>query len=293
MVSGGGVAEILNPDAERFWAVDKVVLAYLALTGALIVGFWNRVPDAGFLFAVHVICAAAVVAAVKRPGRVSRFFRHWYPLLYVSICYREMSILIPAIRGTDADAQLARWDFAIWHAHPTVWLERIQSPGLTEFLEIVYALFIPAVLFVAWRFWARREYEAFRFYAFVIATGFLASYTGYFLVPARGPRFALRDLQHVPLQGMFVFGLLQSSLDKLESAAYDCFPSGHTELVILAWWGSRQISKPLAWAYFIYAVCIIFSTVYLRYHYTVDIAAGMLLAGVLILAAPALYRGLS
>jgi membrane-associated phospholipid phosphatase len=270
-----------------------VVLAYLALTGALIAGFWNRVPDAGFLFAVHVACAAAVVLAVKRPGRVSRFFRHWYPLLYVAICYREMSILIPAIRRTDADAWLAHLDFDIWHANPTVWLERVQSRPFTEFLQIVYTLFIPAVLFVAWRFWARREYEAFRFYAFVIATGFLASYIGYFAVPARGPRFELRDLQHVPLQGMFVFGLLQSSLDKLESAAYDCFPSGHTELVILAWWGSRRLSKAWSWVYFVYAVCIIFSTVYLRYHYTVDIAAGMLLAGVLILATPALYRRLS
>lgn len=284
---------ILNPTGERFWAVDKVVLAYLALTGALIAGFWNRVPDAGFLFAVHVACAAAVVLAVKRPGRVSRFFRHWYPLLYVAICYREMSILIPAIRRTDADAWLAHLDFDIWHANPTVWLERVQSRPFTEFLQIVYTLFIPAVLFVAWRFWARREYEAFRFYAFVIATGFLASYIGYFAVPARGPRFELRDLQHVPLQGMFVFGLLQSSLDKLESAAYDCFPSGHTELVILAWWGSRRLSKAWSWVYFVYAVCIIFSTVYLRYHYTVDIAAGMLLAGVLILATPALYRRLS
>ena len=286
------MAEILNPE-ERFWAIDKEVLAYLALTGALIVGFWSRVPDAALWFAVHVICAAAVVIAVQRPGGVSRFFRNWYPLLYVAICYREMSILIPAIRGTDADAQLARLDFDIWHVNPTVWLERMESRPLTEFLQIVYTLFIPAVLFVAWRFWARREYEAFRFYAFVIVTGFLASYIGYFLVPARGPRFQLRDLQHVPLQGMFVFGLLQSSLDKLELAAYDCFPSGHTEMVILAWWGSRRLSKRLSWAYFVYGVCIIFSTVYLRYHYTVDIAAGMLLAGVLILATPALYRRLS
>ncbi len=282
------MAEVL-----RFWAVDKISLAYLALTGALIVAYWSQVPNSWFWFAVHVACAAAVVAAVKWPGRVSRVFHYWYPLLYVSICYREMSILIPAIRGTDADAQLARWDFAIWHAHPTVWLERIQSPGLTEFLQIVYALFIPAVLFVAWRFWARREYEEFRFYAFVIAMGFLTSYIGYFFVPARGPRFELRNLQHVPLHGMFVFGLLQSSLDRLESAAYDCFPSGHTELVILACWGSRRLSKTWSTAYFIYAVCIIFSTVYLRYHYTVDIAAGMLLAGVLILVTPSLYRGLS
>lgn len=287
------MAEILNLPSERFWAVDKVVLAYLALTGALIVAFWNRVPEAGFWLAVHVVCAAVVVVAVKRPGRVSRVFHHWYPLLYVSICYREMSILIPAIRGTDADVWLAHLDFDIWRANPTVWLERIQDRPFTEFLQIVYTLFIPAVLFVAWRFWARREYEAFRFYAFVIATGFLASYVGYFLVPARGPRFLLRDLQHAPLQGLWVFGMLQSSLDRLESAAYDCFPSGHTELVILAWWGSRKLSKTWSTVYFIYAVCIIFSTVYLRYHYTVDIAAGVLLAWVLILTTPPLYRRLS
>lgn len=286
------MAEVLNP-SQRFWAVDKVVLAYLALTGALIVFFWNRVPAAGPWFAVHVVCAAVVVVAVKRPGRVSWGFRHWYPLLYVSICYREMSILIPAIRGTDADSWLALLDFRIWRANPTVWLERIQDRPFTEFLQIVYSLFIPAVLFVAWRFWARREYEAFRFYAFVIATGFLASYIGYFLVPARGPRFLLRDLQQVPLQGLWLFGILQSSLDHLESAAYDCFPSGHTELAILAWWGSRQLSKPFSRLYFGYAVCIIFSTVYLRYHYTVDIAAGVLLAWVLILATPSLYRRLS
>ena len=286
------MAEILNP-CKRFWAVDKIVLAYLALFGVLIAIYWDRVPASAFWLGVHVVSAALVVAAVKRPGRVSRVFRHWYPLLYVSICYREMSILIPAIRRTDADWLLAHMDYAIWHAHPTVWLERIESPPLTEFLQVVYSLFIPAVLWVAWRFWARREYAAFRFYAFMIATGFLVSYIGYLLVPARGPRFLLQGMQHAPLKGLWLFGFLQSSLDHLESAAYDCFPSGHTELAILAWWGSRQLSKPWSKLYLGYAVCIIFSTVYLRYHYTVDIAAGMLLAWVLIVATPALYRRLS
>ena len=286
------MAEILSPP-DRFWVVDKVVLSYLALTGALIVIYWNQVPTAGFWVAVHIACAVLVVAAVKLPGRVSRVFRHWYPLLYVSICYREMSILIPAIRRDDADLWLAHLDYGFWHANPTVWLERIQSRPLTEFLQIVYSLFIPAVISVAVIFWLRRKYESFRYYAFLIATGFLASYIGYFIVPARGPRFILRDLQHVPLQGLWLFGLLQSTLDRLESAAYDCFPSGHTELAILAWWGSRQLSRPVTILYFGYALCIMFSTVYLRYHYTVDILAGAFLALILILSLPALYRKLS
>ncbi len=65
------------------------------------------------------------------------------------------------------------------------------------------------------------------------------SYAGYLLVPARGPRFFLRHLQQEPLRGLWLFNLMQGTLDRLESAHYDCFPSGHTELTILAWWSSR------------------------------------------------------
>ena len=174
-----------------------------------------------------------------------------------------------------------------------MWLERIQSPLLTEFLQIVYSLFVPAVLWVAWLLWRRKHLAAFRFYSFLIAAGFLASYIGYLLVPARGPRFLLKDLQHAPLRGLWLFGLLQSTLDRLEQAHYDCFPSGHTELAILACWGSRQLSHGFGRLYAAYTVCMVFATVYLRYHYTVDVAAGAFLALVLILAMPALYRKLS
>jgi membrane-associated phospholipid phosphatase len=286
------LAEILNP-AERFWAVDKIILAYFALMGAVLVAYWSSVPAAGVLLAAHAAGAALVVLAVKQSGRTSWVFRHWYPVLYVASCYREMSILIPAIRRTDADQGLAKVDYAFWHANPTVWLERIQVPPLTEFLQVVYSLFIPAVLFVAWCLWRKREYAAFRYYAFLIATGFLASYIGYLIVPARGPRFVLNDLQDAPLRGLWLFGLLQSTLDRLEQAHYDCFPSGHTELAILACWGSRQLSHRFGRLYLVYTVCMVFATVYLRYHYTIDVAAGAFLALVLIFATPALYRKLS
>ena len=67
---------------------------------------------------------------------------------------------------------------------------------------------------------------------------------------------------------------MRTALDRLESAHYDCFPSGHGELTIIAWWSSRQISKRLSGVYLAYTLCIIFATVYLRYHYTVDLAGG-------------------
>jgi membrane-associated phospholipid phosphatase len=273
----------------RFWPVDKVILAYFTFTGLLIVGWWHEVPDAWQHLLGHLVAIAIIVYEVKRPNLTSWMFRNWYPLPFVGSCYKEMAILIHAIRRTDADQYLADLDVRIWHVHPSIWLERIYSPPLTEYLQVVYTLFIPAVLIIAYLIWRKGRYQDFQYYAFLIALGFLASYIGYLLVPARGPRFLLKNLQHLPLQGMWFFNGMQATLDKLESAHYDCFPSGHTELTILAWWGSRMVSKRLFGAYFVYTLSIIFATVYLRYHYTVDLLAGAILALTLILAAPALY----
>lgn len=291
------MAEVLSADPRkrdtRFWAVDKVMLAYFAGAVLLILGWWSKLPHALPLLGANVIGGALVVYQVKRPNITSWLFRNWYALPYVASCYKEMALFIPVVRNSDADQWLADLDFRIWGAHPSVWLERVHTPVLTEFLQIVYTLFVPAVLLVAVVLWRRRRLADFQYYAFLIAVGFLVSYLGYILVPARGPRFLLKHLQHFPLQGLWLFQTMQSTLDRLESAHYDCFPSGHTELTILAWWGSRMVSKRLSKLYLAYTPCIIFATVYLRYHYTVDLLAGMITAAVLILTAPGLYQKLS
>jgi membrane-associated phospholipid phosphatase len=275
------LAPILSPPrnqpqmaSTRFWAVDKVILTYFTFTTILILGWWSRIPDAAQLFALHTLGAALLVYEVKRPNRTSWIFRNWYALPYVASCYKEMALLIPAVRHTDSDQWLADLDFRLWGVHPTVWLERVHAPVLTEFLQAIYTVFIPAVLLIALLLWRKRRIAEFQYYGFLIALGFLASYVGYLLVPARGPRFLLKDLQHIPLQGLWLFQAMQGTLDRLESAHYDCFPSGHTELTT-------------------YTPLIIFATVYLRYHYTVDLLAGAILAAMLISFAPVLYRKLS
>jgi len=295
------MADVLGADAAPlpagWWPVDRLILGYLAAAGLLIGIYFRRVPGAGWLLGLHAAGAALIVLAVlarPRPGSASyklqAAFRHWYPLPYVASCYKVMAILIPSVRGVQWDVEMARADLALWGANPTVWLERVQAPWLTELLQVAYSLFVPAVLLVAVLLWRQRRREAFRYYAFLIALGFLASYVGYLLVPVRGPRFLLAGLQRIELRGLWLFPWLQQTLDRLESAHFDCFPSGHTELTLLAWWGSRQISTNLFRGFSVYSVLILFATVYLRYHYTVDVFAGAALAAALLMMAPYLYR---
>jgi membrane-associated phospholipid phosphatase len=276
-----------------WWPVDKVVIAYLGAVITLELFYWSRLPNPWERLISHLAGILIVVLVAYYPAnRVSRMVHFWYPLPYVSYCYKEMGSLIPALGRPSADAALAHIDFAFWGANPTVWLERFNSPLLAEALEMVYSGFVPAVLLVAFLLWMQKRFGEFRYYAFLIALGFLLCYAGYFLVPARGPRFLLRHLQTYELHGVWLFHWLSSTLDHIESAQYDCFPSGHTEMTILAWWGCRTISSTLFRVMFAYTGGVIFATVYLRYHYTVDVLAGAILAGVLILTAPRIYHRL-
>lgn len=276
--------------APRLWPVEKLILSYVVLTGFLILAFYSRVPGARWWLALHLAELLLVYVVATLPsGAVTLTFRHWYAWLYIGASYKEMSILIPAIRGMDMDRALAQVDFSFWRVHPTVWMERLQSPWVTEFLQIAYTAFVPAVFLVGALLWKQYRRREFRYYMFLITLGFLASFIGYFLVPARGPRYVLSALQHVPLAGLWSFPALRDTLDRFEATHYDCFPSGHVELTMLACWASRRISAGLFFGYCGYTFVVILATVYLRYHYTVDLLAGALLAVTLVLATPYLY----
>ncbi|MEO8436659.1 MAG: phosphatase PAP2 family protein [Pyrinomonadaceae bacterium] len=276
------------------WPVDKVILTYLAITSLLIIAFISRLPQAWWLLSLKALGAILIIVVVRKLDSVPGwYFRHWYPLLYVAASYKEMSILIHGIRRGTADAALARIDYAVLRVHPTVWIERLHNPLLTEYLQIVYSFFIPALLVVALIIWRRRRVDEFRRYAFLISLGFLVSYLFYFLVPARGPRFLLSHLQQSELSGVWMFERVRNLLDRLEGIHYDCFPSGHTLLTLLAWWSSRRISRLFFFVFTIFTVSQVFSTVYLRYHYVVDLVAGAVFAIVILVTRRHLYRALA
>ena len=115
------MAQLLTPRRADWWPVDKVILAYAAAATLVELIYWSKVPDPGVLLMVHLAGAALIALAACYPRQPALVvFHYWYPVFYVFFCYKEMSILIPALRNWDADAALAQLDFAIWGANPTV-----------------------------------------------------------------------------------------------------------------------------------------------------------------------------
>jgi membrane-associated phospholipid phosphatase len=125
---------------------------------------------------------------------------------------------------------------------------------------------------------------------FVFVLGYYLSYIGYLLFPAIGPRFTMAQLYTVPLDGGVITDFLRDSLNNLEHNKRDCMPSGHTQIALITLGLAFRHSRKLFYIYLPMVLGLILATVYLRYHYVVDVLAGALLAAICLALGPWLFR---
>ena len=217
-------------------------------------------------------------------------FKLWSVIIIIPINFTELHYLVHTVHPTDYDSLLIHVDHFIFGVHPTVWLERFTYPLLTEILQLVYSTFyfIPIILAVLIAK-AKRD-DDLNYYMFNMIYMFYLSYVGYFLMPAIGPRFTLDHLQSFPLSGVWIMQDIQVLLNKLENIQRDAFPSGHTAITILTLYYAFKYHKTYAYILIPITVLMVYSTVYLRCHYVIDVIAGLLLVIIVLLSGPKLYK---
>ncbi|MFH1037794.1 MAG: phosphatase PAP2 family protein [PVC group bacterium] len=271
---------------------EWLIVAYLAFLSIFILTFRGFITAWLPLLAAQAAAGTVLIVLVKvqstRPDQpVLRVIRNWLPLPYILFGYKMVHFLINSDRNpgfmTIRDGWLIAADRYLFGGDPTVWLQRITDPWLTELMQIVYAAnyFLPLILVLA--LYLKRERIPFQQSVFVITLGYFLSFLGYFIIPAIGPRFTI--LHRVPLQGVFIRETLERLNYCLDSCPRDCFPSGHTEIPLLTLWLASRFQRGLFRVYLPIVAVLVCSTVYLRYHYVVDVLAGMALAGIVIVLA--------
>lgn len=278
--------------------VDLLQLFFLALLSSVTLIFNFRIDAWGLLILRYGVLAAAIVLTVfyrstVRTGKPFRYFNLLLPTFVVVVIFDSLGHLIPSLFDTYFDNVLIEADFALFGVHPTVWMERLINPYLTDLLQLVYAsyYFIPISLGLV--LVAKNKQTEFDWTIFGIILCFYLSYIGYIVVPAIGPRFTLSDLQTAGLQGSVITTTIQETLNTLENNKTDAFPSGHTAVALITLyyaWKTRE--KTLTRIFIPLVSLLIFSTVYLRYHYVVDVIAGILLTGLTIVIAGIFYKRL-
>jgi membrane-associated phospholipid phosphatase len=169
-------------------------------------------------------------------------------------------------------------------------MEQWIVPWFTDIMSLAYLsyYFIPVVFAVV--LYLKGRMVEFERSIFVLAFGYYISFIGYLLFPAIGPRYAMAHLYSIPLEGSFITDFVRDTLNALEHNKRDVMPSGHTQIVLMVLFLAHRYEKVL-FSVFLPIICgLILSTVYLRYHYIIDLMVGMALAIGCVIIGPTLYR---
>jgi membrane-associated phospholipid phosphatase len=208
--------------------------------------------------------------------RLGPALRDWLPLLALLYAYGVSEAVGPFFR--DLDPELAAIDRLMFGgSDPVMLAERIVHPALSEWLAgcyVFYALVYPIVLGTVY---VLRDARAFQETCFALCLTLAIGYVFYNLVPAKGPLFT--ETFHVKLD-LYYTGAVKEQLMDATRITRDCFPSLHTGAALVLLVAALRHVRKLGLAILPLVVSIPFACVYLRYHYVVDVLAGILLCGV-------------
>jgi len=230
-------------------------------------------------------CLPLLLSSVTTAGSSIVFVRAWLPLILGLLCYENLKHLHAnnitlALGIAPFDPLMLRIDEWLFGAAAPLHLEGMIHPMLTAYLQSAYTWFyylMPVVVLLI--FYLRASLDAFIAIRKAVIYCLLGGYASYLLIPVAGPLFLVGDQFTVPLNPN---GALATLVFDTLRYNWDCFPSLHTSipvlLTLLVW---RFVSMPLRLTLLLVTASVVFSTVYLRVHYGIDVIAGIAWAGII------------
>lgn len=272
-------------------ATDLLVVLFTTFLSVLAVIFNSKVIYWKEIVLINILLQTFIFTLAYFDEHKRNMFTHqlrfWYLVPLIFLLFKEVYNLVDPIRGKIYDQFLIEADRFLFGTDPTHVLFNIANPYLTELLQIVYGtfFFLPIILGVS--LLRKNKKKELYYMAFIIVLGFVLSYMGYFLLPSIGPRFTLHDfdLTNVELPGLYLTNFLREIVNAGESipagtpnpalvVQRDAFPSGHTQMTLLVMYLSIKFKSRSKYFFIPNGTLLIFATVYLRYHYVVDLIAG-------------------
>jgi hypothetical protein len=269
----------------RVHPADCTVLALLALA-TLIAAM--RLPAVGpeltdalvlhaVLLAGFVLAAAAMARWEQAP--LIRFARPGLIVSIIFILYTSLGQLGVAAMPYGADGTLSRMDTCLFGVDPSLFIQRYQTPGWVEFFSFIYGAFIPYIyLSLILGCLGRPPVERDQFLTGWVFT-YALSYLGYLFVPAHGPVVYHAADYTVDLGqngGVFYDFVMRGVV--LSGGLQGVFPSLHVGGSVYLCLFDLQTNRLRGLTYLPMVLLIYLSTLFLRYHYVVDLIAGTVVA---------------
>lgn len=287
--------------------IDTLIACFLgALT--VVFAFMDAAPvDRALFFILNLAIVAAVctTASMRTRPKVLQLAYDFYPVPMILLVFKEVHVLIQSMLREDLDHAFIAIDRALFGTDPTVWVTQFTTPALTELLQIAYVSYYALMLALGIELYRRADRGAFTTVIFAILYGFFLSYAGYIIFPAVGPRFTLHDFDslNAELPGLWLSNGIRDFINAGESipkgaanahalAQRDAFPSGHTQMTLIVMYYAARFSIRSRYVLYVFGTLLIISTVYLRYHYVIDLIGGAAFMVLTVWTTPKLMRAL-
>lgn len=251
--------------------------AFLLVTWVRLIFAVGPQDPAAFLFLGLLLLNAALIGWCEVHQTQARWFaRLWaYPVI-INVVFMTMGSTAMKLISCRRDIVLQQLDGMLVGVTPSLRAESLITPWLTETFSFCYLLFFP-YLFLSWVFYTWRGMPDFRRLCVGLFTIYAVGFLGYSTVPAAGPHLAMANQFSVPLTGE-VFTRINNYIVAHGSTGVDVFPSLHCAVSSHLLFFDRRHAP---WRFRLYAIpCagLWLATIYLRYHYFVDIVGGFALA---------------
>jgi membrane-associated phospholipid phosphatase len=209
--------------------------------------------------------------------KLGKVYLDFYPLIFMFVIFESFFMILPYFNPHDYDRELAQMDFSLFGVYPTVWIEQWVRPWLTDLLYLAYFIYYPFPLFILVYLYRKKQFTALDRSVFILLVVNYGAYITYFFVPAMGPRFyePIMQLQTKTLNGIFLTVPIRNFIQIFEPNKFDAFPSLHiatslTTLIIMV-----KYNKKMFLIFIPLIIGILVAVIYCRFHYVVDVFAGI------------------
>ena len=282
----------------KYYAIYKVwfsVLLYFAIIELVIIFTkpslfldWNFI-----LTRVIFVFAFTFSVIIKR--KISKnFFQLLQNILVFALMtflYKETAMLNTLI-FPKIDEFLSNLDQNIFKFQPSIeFSKHFNSLFFSElfyFGYFCYYLLPLVVLGILYKFLPQKIEE----FGFILISSFLLYYFIFIIIPAEGPQFYFTfPDNYIEAQG--IFGNAIKLIQKNGEAPTAAFPSSHVGISwIVIFWLYQNFRKSVK--YFLpFVILLMFSTVYIKAHYFVDVVAGFLTAPIVFFLTFKFYKFLN
>lgn len=266
-----------------FSLLDWINIFFLAILVYLFIFFNELSVNTGltvFIYLISILLTGWMVVFRKKEIKNKYYttVMTFYPMGVLIFLFSSLSLTSQYFNTNIYDPQMAAFDQSLFGVQPTLWIEKIIHPWLTELMYIFYFLYFPLPFPLLYFLIKGNKLEELERMMFTFFICYYGAFLCYFYFPVKGPRFYLADGFTKTLDGQLLTDPIRDLINMMEPSKFDCFPSMHTAILLMIAFTAFKINKIFFyWTLFI-GIGMLISLIYCRYHYVADILAGVVWA---------------